>query len=122
MNGDGLFFIGDGERATATLLFPPERLVSVTSATGDITSESGRDCVGDYETGSLRRLAGASMPCTSAAESYPPLTASRSSPMRRRNHSATGLMYVEDGDLHRRQVSATYVHQPHLWHGPIPRF
>src|SRR5262245_43759956 len=122
MNGESLFFIGDDQRATATLLFPPERIVSVTSATGDITYESGRDYVVDYESGCLTRLAGSRMPFTSDAELYPPLTGSRSSSMRRRNHSATGLMYAEDGDLHRRQVTATYVHQPHLWHGPVPRF
>ena len=36
MSGESLFFVGDDERATATLLFPPERIVSVTSATGEI--------------------------------------------------------------------------------------
>jgi acyl-CoA thioesterase I len=105
MSGESLFFIGDDERATATLLFPPECIVSVTSATGEIEYEDGRDYVVDYPSGCMARVAGSRMPFTQQAE--------LSSPMKGP---------LEGDAFHRRQVAATYVHQPHLWRGPIPRF
>jgi lysophospholipase L1-like esterase len=122
MSGESLFFVGDDERATATLLFPPERIVSVTSATGEIEFDDGRDYLVDYTSGCITRLAGSRIPFTSHAELYPPLTGPRSSPMRRRDSSASGLMAADGDVFHRRQVTATYAHRPHLWHGPIPRF
>jgi acyl-CoA thioesterase-1 len=122
MSGESLFFIGDDERATATLLFPPERIVSVTSATGEIEYEDGRDYVVDYPSGCITRFAGSRIPFTSDAELSPALTGPRSSVMPVRNSSMSGLMSAEGDAFHRRQVAVSYIHQPHLWRGPIPRF
>jgi lysophospholipase L1-like esterase len=120
MNGESLFLIGDEDRATATLLFPPERIVSVTSATGELEYEDGRDYTVDYQSGCIIRFAGSRMPFTSNAE-LSPLTPG-SSAMPKRNASSSGLMSAEGDVFHRRQVAVTYIHQPNLWRGPIPRF
>jgi lysophospholipase L1-like esterase len=122
MNGESLFFIGDDEGATATLLFPPERIVSVTSATGEIEYEDKRDYTVDYQSGCITRSAGSRIPFTSHAELFPPLTGPGSSAMPKRNASTARLMSAVGDVFHRRQVTATYFHQPHLWRGPIPRF
>jgi hypothetical protein len=119
MSGESLFFIGDDERATATLLFPPERIVSVT---GEIEYEDGRDYAVDDQSGCITRFAGSRMPFTSNAELSPPLTGPGLSAMPRRGSSASGLMSAEGDAFHRRQVAVTYIHQPHLWRGPVPRF
>jgi acyl-CoA thioesterase I len=105
MSGESLFFVGDDDRAMATLLFQPERIVSVTSATGEIEYEDGRDYVVDYASGCITRVAGSRMPFTQQAELSPPMKGP-----------------LEGDTFHRRQVAATYVHRPHLWRGPIPRF
>jgi lysophospholipase L1-like esterase len=31
-------------------------------------------------------------------------------------------MFADGDAFHRRQVAVTYIHQPHLWRGPVPRF
>src|SRR5262245_2620538 len=122
MSGESLFFIGDDERATATLLFPPERIVSIMSATGEIEYEDGRAYVVDYQSGFIPRFAGSRIPFPSNAELSPPLTGPGSSAMPKRTASASGLISAEGDVFHRRQVTATYFHQLHLWRGPIPRF
>jgi hypothetical protein len=43
MTGEILFFIEDDDIATATLLFPPNRVLAITNAAGDILYEERRD-------------------------------------------------------------------------------
>ena len=65
-----LFFIEDDDIATATLLFPPDRVLVITNAAG-ILYEEQRDYLVDYTTGRITRPADSRMPCTSRDELYP---------------------------------------------------
>ena len=109
MTGECLFFVGEDERATATLLFPPERDIRIASADGATLYEEGRDYVVDYEAGSVERLLGSRVPLTSPGELHPPLAGLSSSAMRRRGDADCGLMFAEGDLFHRRQVAAPEV-------------
>jgi acyl-CoA thioesterase I len=120
MTGECLFFIGEAERATATLLFPPGRDVRIASADGTTLYEEGPDYVVDYESGLIDRPLGSRMPFTSRRELYPPLDRFESA-MRRRGDAVAGLMSAEGDLFHSRQVAATYSHTHH-WKGPVVGF
>jgi lysophospholipase L1-like esterase len=101
MRGESLMFLEapDG-RATASLLFPPTRGLSLTSATGEEAFEEGRDYAVDPAAGNLRRLQGSRVPVTPRAE--------------------LSRLAAEDDGFHRRQVAATYEHAAGLWTGQVP--
>jgi len=102
MRGESLMFLEapDG-RATASLLFPPTRGLSLTSATGQEAFEEGRDYAVDPAAGNVRRLQGSRVPVTTRAE-------------------LSRLAAAEDDGFHRRQVAATYEHAAGLWTGQVP--
>lgn len=102
MRGESLMLLEapDG-RAAASLLFPPARGLSLTSATGQETFEEGRDYAVDRAAGIVRRLPASRAPVTTRAE-------------------LSRLAAAEDDGFHRRQVAATYEHAAGLWTGHVP--
>ena len=105
---ESLFFVDRGGGiATATLLFPhPERL-SLTSATGDVAFESGRDYDVDRATGLVSVKPGSRIPCATLDELY-----FASDPF---------VLIGDGGEFHRRQVSASYSHTGDVWQGMVPQ-
>jgi acyl-CoA thioesterase-1 len=99
MHRESLFFLAKDGFAAASLLFPPDRVLAVTSATGEITFEAGRDYV---IRGGRVSLPGASRIPAARPEDIAAIDA--------------------DGDdgFHRRQAAITYEHQPALWRGYQP--
>ncbi|MCU1382514.1 MAG: hypothetical protein JWL71_1211 [Acidobacteria bacterium] len=106
VHGESLLFVDDGDGvATATLLFPGIDLVSLSSATGEVTFEADRDFVVDRGTGVISRTRGSRLPFAPLAELYPPVDP---------------FVLIADGDeFHRRQVAATYRHRSE-WTGHVP--
>jgi acyl-CoA thioesterase-1 len=101
MRGESLMFVEGPGGEVGSLLFPPDRMLSLTSCTGDVVYEEGRDYAPEFASGSLRRLEGSRIPFTTREE-FSRLTAA-------------------DADaFHRRQVAATYEHAPGLWTGSVP--
>jgi hypothetical protein len=101
LHQEPLFFLGPFEEAsTASLLFPPVDVMSVTSATHEAAYESGRDFTIDMQAGRITRLAGSRMPCT-------------------RRDELRALTCAADDAFHRRQVVATYAHAGG-WPGLVP--
>jgi acyl-CoA thioesterase-1 len=108
MSGESLFFVDRGDGiATATLLFDhPDRL-SLTSATGDIEFEGGRDYTVDCRAGVVSRTPASRIPFATRGELYP---------------AADPFVLVGDADdFHRRQTAVTYVHRRGDWHGYVPQ-
>ena len=102
MRGDPLCFIDRGKAtASAALLFPPERFLSLHNAAGDVEYEEGRDFRLDAAAGLVIRTRDSRIPLTGLAELDPP---------------------GDDDLFHRRQVCAAYTHRPGLWIDPVPRF
>jgi len=107
MSGESLFFIDAGRGpATATLLFErPERLF-LTSATGDLVYEEGRDYTVEWLSGVVTCVPGSRIPFATSSELYP---------------VSDPFVLIGDGaDFHRRQVAATYGHPHTDWRGYVP--
>jgi lysophospholipase L1-like esterase len=92
MYDESVFFVGT-ERAssTATLLFAPERVLSLHDARRETTFEEGRDYEVRQEGRTVVRLPGSRMPCTAPED-------------------VAHLICADDDAFHRRQVEVTYTH------------
>src|SRR4051812_35411855 len=108
MRGESLFFVDSGAGpATATLLFDHPERFTLTSATGELTYEQGRDYTIDSPSGVVNRTEGSRIPFATLAELYFP---------------DEPLVLIGDGaDFHYRQVAATYAHRRGDWRGYVPR-
>jgi lysophospholipase L1-like esterase len=92
-----IFFIDEGESdPAALLLFPPDAVLAVTSADESVTFEAGRDYVVDAKAGRIVQPRDSRIPVT-------------------RREDLAAVMNGPDDELHRRQTTVTYVHQPGLW-------
>jgi lysophospholipase L1-like esterase len=108
MHAESLFFVESGTGAAAArLLFDwPEDLL-LTSATGEVAFEEGRDYAVARESGVLTLTADSRIPSCSYGDLYLP---------------ADPFVLIGDGDeFHRRQVAATYRHAQGAWSGYVPR-
>jgi lysophospholipase L1-like esterase len=64
MYRESVMFIGrDHDPPAASLLFPPDEILAVTSAAGDVAYVEGADYAIDHRMGRIVRLAGSRMPC-----------------------------------------------------------
>ena len=103
MRAESLMFVEGSGGDVGSLLFPADRLLSLTSCTGEVAYEEGRDYSLDAESGRLRRLEGSRVPLTSLDQ-------------------LSRLAAGGGESFHGRQVAATYRHAAGLWAGPVPRF
>ena len=121
--GDPLCFVDSGDgAATASLLFPPDGVLSLRSASGDVEYEAGRDFLLDAAEGLVIRAPDSRIPLTRRDELYPSSDPDGSAFMFKRDAPDTWLLAREGDCFHRRQVCATYTHQRGLWNGPVPPF
>jgi len=101
MHDESLFFIGsDTAPSTSSLIFAPERVLSVRDAQHGMTFEEGRDYEVRAEEREVVRPRGSQMPCTKAAD-------------------VARLICADDDAFHRRQVVVTYTHAGG-WEGAQP--
>lgn len=121
MEGDSLFFIREhaGEPPRASLLFAPERMETVKSATGLVTYEEGKDYTWTPGKREIVLTGGSRIPFKNREEMYPPKGAPQSIEGFRGGDSA--LFFSEGHVFHDLQAVATYTHRDH-WKGYTPRF
>jgi len=101
MYDESLFFIGaNGESSTASLLFAPERVLSLHDAGRETTFEEGQDFEVKRLERTVVRLPGSRMPCTAVED-------------------VASLVCADDDAFHRRQVEVSYTHAGE-WDGPTP--
>ena len=112
----------EGEQAWASLLFAPDKILSVRSASGATTYEDGKDFAIDKENGVLRLVPGSRIPFKTPGEMYPPAGSNLPKYGHKRGDSATCLIFGEGHFFHDLQVDVTYTHAPNMWKGPVPVF
>jgi acyl-CoA thioesterase I len=101
MYDESVFFIGaTGESSKASLLFAPERVLSLHDAGRETTFEEGRDFEVRRVERTVVRLPGSRMPCTAPED-------------------VASLVCADDDAFHRRQVEVSYTHAGE-WDGPTP--
>jgi len=123
MKREPLCFVDRGAGdATVGLLFPIKELIELSSASGDIQYEEGRDFRLSADRRLVIRTAGSGIPVTTVDELYPAIAPDGSAFMFKRDAPGTFLMFGEGDLFHRRQVRATYTHQAGLWTSPVPAF
>lgn len=101
MYGESVFFMGArGASSSASLLFVPERVLSLHDASRETAFEEGRDFEVRQNEPALVRLPGSRMPSTAPEDVSP-------------------LICAGNDAFHRRQVEVTYTHAGG-WDGPTP--
>ena len=123
MRKESLLFIAESERepATATLLFPPDRIAMLGSADGVAVYTEGEDYTVDQPAGRLYLTPRSRIPFVTRAALYPPADGNGGF-MHVRGDPATFMLCVEGNFFHHRQTVATYAHAPGLWRGYEPVF
>ncbi|MCE5249913.1 SGNH/GDSL hydrolase family protein [bacterium] len=121
MDGESVLFIQSrkGEPPRAQLLFTPDSLVSVMSATGQITYEEGRDYVFTPGSNVLTLPEGSRIPFKTHAAMYPPKGTPQSIDGFRGGDSS--LFWSEGHMYHDLQAVVTYTHKD-SWQGYTPEF
>jgi lysophospholipase L1-like esterase len=118
-----LFFIQSdpAARPRASLLFKPEKIVSVTSASRETTYD-GRDFAFDEATGTLYLPVGSRIPFKTMDTLYPLLTSGAPKIRGKRGDPARGIFWGEGALYHGLQVEVTYDCAPGQWAGYVPKF
>jgi acyl-CoA thioesterase I len=99
MHHESVMFIGrDDSPMSATLLFHPDEILSVNSASAEIAFKEGDDYRIDRQAGRITRTRGSRMPWVAAER-----------------------MAAADGELtHERTITVTYTHHGDRWRGFVP--
>ncbi|MCA9027469.1 MAG: c-type cytochrome [Planctomycetaceae bacterium] len=119
-----LFFIepASGSRPSAQMLFEPEAILSVASATGQTTYEVDRDYEYDRSTNSLILPKGSRIPFTTQEQLYPLMTSDLPKIRRQEGDQSRGILFDNEAGYHDLQVEVTYDCREGQWQGPVPRF
>ena len=121
MSGETVMFVQrpDEEVVTARLLFPPTRILKVTSANGATIYEEGRDYIWKAGSSVLTLPPNSRIPVTTWARLHP----AKGAPMSL-GESADGksaLLFQEPGDFFQSlEVAVTYDHRE-KWKGEVPQ-
>ena len=121
MKGESLFFIREdpGQPACASLLFSPDKIISVMSATEETVFEEGRDYLMESGSRIITLTENSRIPDKTSEEMYPP----KGSPQSINGYRGTdkNLFFSEGHVFHDLQVSVTYTHRG-SWKGYVPKF
>lgn len=120
MEGESLFFIQKDkhELPSDTLLFMPDKVLSVKSASGEITYTEGTDYI-VYPEGIISLPKGSRIPSKTADEMRPAPNSPNSIPACRDGKSH--LLFGEGHFFHDLQIEINYIHKE-AWKAPIPQF
>lgn len=119
---ESLFFIqhGEGERARSALLFEPEQIISLTSATRETVYEEGKDYVYDAKTNTIQLPAGSGIPFKTQEQMYPLMSSDVPKIGRQAGDKTRGIFFDNKAGYHRLQLEITYRHDGDEWDGPRP--
>lgn len=119
MTGDTMLFIkdADGGTATASLWFVPSSAPALSSATGEIRYEIGRDFTWAAGSRTIVLTPQSRIPFKTAAEMHP----APGSPQSMKTKDNEALFFSEGHVFHDLQVAANYDHAG-SWNGPVPKF
>src|SRR5262245_31825880 len=116
MHKESLCFIEEEDaEASARLLFPPEAVLGLTSASGEVVFEEGRDYVvcGPQRLEKSRNEVGKAGCVVRLPGSRLPVT---------KRQDLSNFWNCKRDEFHTRQAAITYAHAPRLWCGCVPHF
>ncbi|HYG76784.1 MAG TPA: SGNH/GDSL hydrolase family protein [Planctomycetota bacterium] len=121
MNGESLFFVkqAEGEKPSAKLLFTPEKILRVSSATLEVEYVEGKDYIFDKAANALLLPEGSKIPFKTRAEMYPPKGSKQS--IGACVDGKSNLFFSEGRVFHDLQTVVTYTHAG-TWNGPVTKF
>ena len=120
MRGESLFFIARaGGLPAARLLFAPQEILEVRSASGAVSYEAGRDYRLDRATKTLFLPAGSRIPFVTAAEIRPPQGSPHT--LEGMGTPQRGFLWSEGHFFHDLQTAVTYRHTDQ-WQGAVPAY
>ena len=119
-----MFFIqADADsQPSASLLFSPTHVLSVSTATSETTFEAERDYVFDSQSNCLSLPEGSRIPFMTHEQLYPLMTSNLPKIKRQQGDQSRGIYFDNAAGYHERQVVVTYDCQPGQWQGPVPEF
>ncbi|HGE70933.1 TPA: SGNH/GDSL hydrolase family protein [Candidatus Poribacteria bacterium] len=120
MESESLFFVqkDENELPNDTLLFIPDKILSVKSASRDILYNEGKDYIINQE-GIISLPKGSRIPFKTAEEMRPAPNSPNSIPACRDGKSH--LLFGEGHFFHDMQIEISYTHKE-TWKAPIPEF
>ena len=105
---------GDGSVAPIPLMYPADEILSVTSATQEMTFEQGKDY--DLADGNLVILPGGGVPVMAYDDYYPSCDDGKTFP-----RTGGGFIRFSEGSyMHAKQIAVSYRHRG-VWPAPVPR-
>ena len=124
MRKESLLFIAESERepATATLLFPPDRIAMLGSADGVAVYTEGEDYTVDQPAGRLYLTPRSRIPQVTRGALYPSADPDGAGFMHVRGDPATFMLCAEGAVFHQQQTVVTYAHAPSVWSGYVPEY
>jgi len=107
---------------SARLLFRPNRIISVTSATRETVYEAGKDYDMDLEAGVLSLPEGSRIPFKTLDQLYPLMTSDEPKIRRQQGDATRGVFFDNEAGYHKLQIEVTYRCAPNQWQGYEPKF
>ena len=120
--GESLFFVQADEkgRPRANLIFKPEKILSLKSATGLVTYEEGRDYALSADKAGVILPEGSRIPFKKQSELYLPKGSPRA--IQRKIDDPNIWLYFSEGHFfHDQQAQVTYTHKD-KWTGYMPKY
>lgn len=122
MQGESVLFLKDDSNPLphASLLFPPTQIVSVTSSSGKVTYEEGRDYTWKPGTREIVLPAGSRIVFKTPHDLRVP---AKSQPYALGHRDGNGeIRFGATHEYHDMQTVVTYEHAADAWKGPVPSF
>ncbi len=119
-----LFFIQGTheERPKCGLLFKPKEVLSLRSATQEITFAEGKDFTVKPAESAIELTAESKIPVTTLEQLYPLMTSNLPKIPRQAGDKTRGIFFGESAQYHKLQVEVTYRFEPGQWKGPAPKY
>ena len=122
MHGEGLFFIEPkpGQPAQSQLLFVPEKVLRLKSASGEIDYIEGKDYTVDKANRLIKLLPGSRIPFKKQVDLFPPADSKLPKIGHKRGDPKLHLMFGEGHYFHDQQEMVTYTHAAGAWTAYVP--
>ncbi|MBK7713611.1 MAG: SGNH/GDSL hydrolase family protein [Bacteroidales bacterium] len=114
-NESVLMISRNGELPVASLLFPPEKILSVRNSALNISYIEGTDW--EYKDGQLRLLKDSKAAYLTDKQLYPD-TSKHAFPKK----GGGLILFMEGSFFHNHQLAVTYIHAADTWKLPVPHF
>ncbi|HUT88073.1 MAG TPA: SGNH/GDSL hydrolase family protein [Thermoguttaceae bacterium] len=122
MHGESLLFVQDdpGGRPRASLLFQPTRILSLSSSSGEVTYQEGRDYLWKPGTKEIVLPPGSAVSFQRPQDLRRPAKSQRYALTHRDGNGE--ILFGGGHEYHDMQATVTYEHEPDAWAGPRPSF